>query len=370
MLRALVCVSLFNNIDSLNPKPTATLYSSSGCRACTQFNKKFNSLQTDYNGIFFRKINISESDENKKMAYEDKIKKIPLMVFKVGDEEKNRIVGTKTHYEEIDETCKGLNTDTSDKNNKNNKNTNTNKNTLDTIVLECAKLCENVYDDEFLKNSEYYVENEDSDCQAVIKKSGSTLFVCFRGSDSLQDWRMNFKQLLVSYPTNSGKKVHAGFLIQWLSVKDELLGKLGKLIDKYRYVDEVVFCGHSAGVVCCLAASDFGKQNKLKKLKCEVVTFGSPRICNKEFKEDFKSRVKCTRIVLDRDLITRLPFRFLGYRHLGTPYQLRENEVINRETSAIETVWWMLLGIVKGDVGIRDHFIDNYVRAIENNLND
>jgi len=358
MYRALLCISLFHSINALNPKPTATLFSSKGCRACIKFDKKFNSLKENYSDIIFKKINISDSNENKKLAYEEKIKRIPLIVFKIGEKEESRIIASKRHYEEIDEVCKGLN------NNKI-KNEIIDKNKLDPLVLECAKLCEKVYDDEFFKNSNH-VENKDSDCQVVIKQSGSTIIVCFRGSDSLQDWKMNFRQLLVSYPAKTDKKVHAGFLVQWLSVKDELFSKLEEIMDN-KYIDEIVFSGHSAGTVCCLAASDFEKQNKNEKLNIEAVTFGSPRICNKEFKNDFASRIKCTRIVLDRDIITRLPFRFLGYRHLGTPYQLRENKVINRETSAIETVYWMLLGAVKLDIGVRDHFMDNYVKVIENN---
>ena len=349
--RTFVCISVLN-VHSL--KPTATLYSSNGCRACLNFEKKFNTLKTEYSGIMFEKINISESDVTRKIAYENKINKIPLIIFKVEDDEVNRLTGVRSKYTEIEDTCKEISGFTAK------------IPKFDPIILETAKLCEKVYDDKFLKRSEH-VENRDSDCQATITKSGTKVFVAFRGSDSVQDWRSNFRSLLVSYPAKSENKVHAGFLIQWISVKDDLLGKLGKIIKEDRLIEDVFFCGHSAGIVCCLAALDFEKQNK-SKLNIEVVTFGAPRMGNKAFKDNIESKMKCTRIVLDRDIVTRLPFKFLGYRHIGEPYQLRENSIINRETSAIESLWWMFLGIGKADIGIKDHFIDNYVEAIEKNL--
>lgn len=75
--------------------------------------------------------------------------------------------------------------------------------------------------------------------------------------------------------------------------------KMKSFLGRDRYVDEVIFCGHSAGVVCCLAAEEVMKVNKNPRINCEVVTFGSPRLCNKECKDYLEQKLKCTKLVLD-----------------------------------------------------------------------
>ena len=104
------------------------------------FEKKFNTLKTEYSGIIFEKINISESDITRKIAYENKINKIPLIIFKVDDDEVNRLTGVRSKYSEIEDTCKDISgTFEISK-----------KPKFDPIILETAKLCEKVYDDKFL----------------------------------------------------------------------------------------------------------------------------------------------------------------------------------------------------------------------------
>jgi len=98
--------------------------------------------------------------------------------------------------------------------------------------------------------------------------------------------------------------------------------------------------------------------------KTKIVTFGSPRYCNDKFKEYIENKADCTRIVLDRDVITRAPLPIFGYVHVGKPVQIREDCVIRRDTTTMESIHWMLLGLPRGDIGVRDHFINNYRDAI------
>ena len=333
--------------------PKAILYGSNGCRACLRFEKKFKSLEETHAGISFEKINISESSENKKNAFENKVSKIPVVLFKVNDEERARYTGVPSKYELIDKTCRDLDLLPS------------NVNEFDPIIFRCAKLCQKVYSDSYLRSCEEFVENKDTDCQVSITRDSSRVFVVFRGSDSFKDWKMNFKSSLVSYPSGSDRKVHAGFLVQWLSVKAELLSKIEKILKRDRYMDEVIFCGHSAGVVCCLAAEEFTKVNKNPKRNVEVVTFGSPRVCNQAYKDYFEQKLKCTRLVLDRDIVARLPLRAMGYRHIGRAMQMRENIILERDTDSLETLWWIFLGLFDADIGIRDHMIDKYIESIK-----
>lgn len=229
--------------------------------------------------------------------------------------------------------------------------------------LEAARLCHKVYDDEYLHSSEKYVDSPETDVQCSLSVSKNILYVVFRGSDDLTDWYHNMNADLVRYPAKSETKVHAGFLVQWMSVRHEILKKITEMIETRKEkdpIETIVLTGHSAGSPpSCLCA----KELKVD-IDTRVITFGSPRFSNNYFKNEFKA--KCTRIVLDRDVVTRFPTS-LGeeYVHVGDPLQLREDEVVQRDTTKFEAFRWFLLGVPRADFGVKDHYIQNYVQAIE-----
>ena len=233
--------------------------------------------------------------------------------------------------------------------------------------LILANYCQNVYLDSYLETAEEYVNRESTDVQCVIFKdtNDERLIVCFRGSDDLTDWRMNFNLSTSPYPSNSTREVHSGFLVQWLSVKDEVKEKIEKLIEKYG-TTKITFCGHSAGAgACCLATYDLGEDLMKKGQDVNVVSFGSPKICNQDFKDYFndKFKGKSTRIVLDMDAITIFP---LGYHHVCDKLLHMTDEGIQRtEPSLWQRFTWFVSGIIKLDFGIRDHLIFNYTDQIK-----
>lgn len=234
--------------------------------------------------------------------------------------------------------------------------------------LEAARLCHKVYDDEYLHNSEKYVDSPETDVQCSLSVFNNTLYVVFRGSDDLTDWYHNMNADLVKYPAKSESKVHAGFLVQWMSVKQEILQKIHEMIESRKENDpiqSILFAGHSAGSPpSCLCAKELDVD-----IDTRVITFGSPRFSNQYFKNDFKPR--CTRIVLDRDVVTRFPTSFRDeYVHIGDPLQMRENKVVQRDTTKFEAFSWFLFGIPRADFGVKDHYIQNYVRAIEKFLSE
>ena len=242
--------------------------------------------------------------------------------------------------------------------------------------LDAARLCHKVYDDEFLHQSERFVDAPTTDVQcsmSVPSDQQNKLYVVFRGSDDFNDWFHNLKMDLVKYPnefSNPGSQCHTGFLIQWLSVKQEIQEKIGEMIE-LRPIDTIVLTGHSAGSpAACLCALELGQSLDLKNIDVQVITFGSPRFSNQFFKDDFEAQkhLKCTRIVLDRDLVTRFPTTLYSeYKHVGKPLQLRgqQQHVLQRDTTNFEAFIHFLLGILSLDVGVSDHLIENYVEEIE-----
>lgn len=239
---------------------------------------------------------------------------------------------------------------------------------LSKVHHDAARLCRDVYDDDYLFSCEGFVDDKDTDCQVSLTKEDRTIFVCFRGSDSKQDWKLNFKSSFTEFPIDSGRKVHTGFLMQWLSVKEKVIFQLLHMLQKYNgEIDKITFIGHSLGAtsqLALLSVFENRAQNSIVDIEMDGITFGGPRIGNKSFKDEFESKVSCTRIVLDRDLVTRVPF-WSNYRHIGNPIQIRENTIINRDTSTWETLTWLFKGIVfERDFGIKDHDINRYYKEI------
>lgn len=131
----------------------------------------------------------------------------------------------------------------------------------------------------------------------------------------------------------------------------------------------MTFCGHSAGAITVLVALHFverAKRDPAKSIKADCVTFGSPRLGNAAFKKHFEENVSCTRTVLDRDVVIRVPF-WGGYSHLGIPIQIRDKEILHRDTSSCEAVLWMARGIFcHNEIGIADHSMIRYCAYIDN----
>ena len=238
---------------------------------------------------------------------------------------------------------------------------------LQEIHERLAKHCQDIYTTDFLEMHRH-IDNQDTGVQCAFIVEGSQLIICFRGSDSLlTDWRMNFHMSQSEYPVGSGCFVHSGFLVQWVSIEKRFRQIMEEMLeDSKDRVNSVVFCGHSAGAQCLIAAYSTRELIQKLGLTSRAVTFGAPRVGNDKFKEEIESSMECERIVLDRDVITRVPI--FGYQHIGKPLQIRDEEVLERDTSNLEQIHWMLLGARNADLGIKDHFVWNYYAAIRRHL--
>lgn len=358
-----------------------SLFTSKSCRQCSRFDKVFTRLTEEYPRIPFTKVYLTEGGDGVERAMRLKIDKVPMVVFENdGDEEEARLTGVPSNYDEIGTLCENFSDRTllaSD----GEKNCSWVVINMDSDApdapavlthdhLRLVRQCESVYSDDFMRSAEAHVENNTTDTQCTISTDleNRQLVVCFRGSDSSTDWRMNFFTTLSEFPYKSGRYVHAGFLAQWMSVASEFEHKLVGMLDRHRDdIDEVIFCGHSAGTVSCLAAYEMEPilKEKYEDKRIRVVTFGAPRMGNDKFRDHMEERVDCTRIVLDRDVITRVPFSIFGYEHIGRPLQIREDCILQRDTSLMEALHWVTMGIPRADFGVRDHFIFNYRAAIE-----
>ena len=80
--------------------------------------------------------------------------------------------------------------------------------------LELAILCADVYCNS-TESCDTFVRSNDTDAQATIKLNNSQAIVCFRGSDSPQDWILNLQMCRVPFISrthkNPANEIHSGF---------------------------------------------------------------------------------------------------------------------------------------------------------------
>lgn len=231
--------------------------------------------------------------------------------------------------------------------------------------LKIAKICRDVYS-ERVETLDIFVESRDTGVQATVDMDGNRAIVCLRGSNSVIDWKHNFKfgkePFLSRKHSDPAKKVHSGFFIGHNSVKAKIYRKLNALIDAGG-CERILFTGHSAGLTSSLLAYDFVNE---KDLPIEIVTFGTPRLGNKAFADDFDSKMNCTRIVNDNDLIPLAPLEIMGFRHVGNKLiHMKDSVVTTEDPRNTQRFLLWLRGLICLDAGVEDHSMDSYVEEIE-----
>jgi len=85
-------------------------------------------------------------------------------------------------------------------------------------------------------------------------------------------------------------KVHNGFLNQYLVIKNKLFDNIDNII-KNNNIGEISLSGHSSGgAIANIASIDFCKKYNDIPIKC--VTFGSPKVGNQNFVDEYNKYVK------------------------------------------------------------------------------
>ncbi|MDR9403862.1 MAG: lipase family protein [Halothece sp. Uz-M2-17] len=202
-------------------------------------------------------------------------------------------------------------------------------------------------------------------CAMFLDSTEAVIYIIFRGSEERVDWSTNFDFKKVAFQNNviqkeimqpreevypyskqsqSGAKMHQGFVNAYLSVREQVHDYLQR-----HTASKVIVTGHSlGGALSTLAAVDiqywFGEQ-----LAIAIYTFGSPRVGNSGFRESFLKRIPDSyRFVYGMDLVPALPRPWQGYRHVETEYRLGSRFSLNFFSQRF-----------------RDHDIDNYVTALQ-----
>ena len=170
-----------------------------------------------------------------------------------------------------------------------------------------AKLCKLTYN----KNNTF-----------IIIRKNNSLNICFRGTKNLNDLYLNFNIIPQSF-LKKEIKVHKGFLYKYLSIRDLVINKSKEIISNNN-IENIYISGHSSGgAIANIASLDL--YYLYPNIRINTITFGSPRVANKSFIEEYNKNIKnYIRIVNKNDIIQYLPLPII-YHHIHKPIILLDN---------------------------------------------
>jgi len=209
----------------------------------------------------------------------------------------------------------------------------------------------------------YYITNKHGN-HCYIFSHKNNIYITFRGSATWTNWMNNAKiqllpitsQILQNNMSEQSKKIlqdvkgrfFKGFMIGLLQLIDRILYAINLLNinnDKNIYIT-----GHSlGGALATLCGFYLGKaslQNKIKKSKIRIVTFGSPIVGDSKLSEEIKNLINDEEIYLDRvynklDPVTMDVNKIPGFEHVHVGYNnffkhnIQSKRVVNLKTADI-----------------------------------
>lgn len=147
---------------------------------------------------------------------------------------------------------------------------------------------------------------------------GRRAYLSFAGTDSLFDVIIDVLGLIPWYKP----RVHIGFGVSWRALKNKAILKwMHKHNDAF---DDISLYGHSlGGAMAHVAALELALKHNI----AEVITFGAPRSSWGSTAEQYDKTVPInsqrtlkelsTRVIHGFDIVSKVPFRWMGYRHVG-----------------------------------------------------
>ena len=206
---------------------------------------------------------------------------------------------------------------------------------------------------------------DNNSAQAALIEHEHYLCIVFRGTNELVDWLDNIN----AFPTKElFGEFHRGF---WNSVEDvwQTINEQFRCLQEKKRLP-LFITGHSlGGAMATIAAARLIHEDKPLT---SVYTFGQPRALSRETAQIFNVECKSRffRFHNNNDIVTRVPARLMGYSHVGSYMYISEKGGIYPKVG----LWFRFMdqvdGIIndikeKGIDAIKDHDIDQYLKAIE-----
>lgn len=184
-----------------------------------------------------------------------------------------------------------------------------------------------------------------------------------RGSSNFKNWVANAKFWKIKDKWARGAKVHKGFY----EVAREIY-KLARPLLNPSYATTIT--GHSLGGAAGTLISLYLERVSFRNTT--TVTFGAPRLTNSNGAK-LLNNINLQRVNHEDDIVTKLPPKFLAYRHFGQSFKLSQHKILtdnqvedDSEDSQEVLDTWKQLENNEIDVqaNIPSHFIKNYLKRL------
>jgi hypothetical protein len=194
-----------------------------------------------------------------------------------------------------------------------------------------------------------------------LVEASRTLFVSFRGSTNLQDFVNNLDFRLVPLDTPQSKvRIHAGFHRRFRLIEASLKEAVHAQSDRF---DRIIVTGHSLGGALASIASVYLANMVQKNVYC--VSFGSPRVGNREFVDLFRKSVSGSRrFVNSGDPVPSIPMEAF-YEHATPAIVLTElkSQLERSEVFGIDRIREAILNLELDKIRV-NHDIQAYIKRL------
>ena len=206
-----------------------------------------------------------------------------------------------------------------------------------------------------------FIENEGAQCHVIW--SANEIVLCFRGTEPSEFSDIKADLNAFQDKANNGHGlVHNGFQEEVNKIWDQIMNIVNT---KTHEKKTLYICGHSlGGAMATIATSRLGER------VTALYTYGSPRAGTRKFVKSF-STIPHYRFVNNNDIVPKVPFAFLGYRHTCSPQYINYYGNIRPATywQRLKDQWrgrWRALKKGQPFDGAYDHGMDHYVKYTEN----
>ena len=167
------------------------------------------------------------------------------------------------------------------------------------------------------------------------------IYTILRGTNSFINWMddLDIKLINYSYPTSINNicidcKVHQGFYLYAMSVYYDIYTAI-KTIHSTHPTYELIFSAHSLGSSIIFIALQIQLDIDINtyhnnKHNYHIITFGSPRLGNKEFAKNISPLINNMRFTHNRDIVPHMPLAIplFPFMHLDGEYFENEYGII------------------------------------------
>ncbi len=264
------------------------------------------------------------------------------------------------------------------------------RNSLVEIAEESAFISRMIYEHSFQSHFKVrYISAEAvqgmGSTMACVITTAEAIYVAFRGTDPTNQSQV-YSDLKCSWILEPRiGYISAGFRQEIDYFYIDVVERLDHAIRTKRR--PVYITGHSlGGALATLFSARMTQRwietNQKKYVPSGLITFGSPRVGDADFKKHVElglsvlpnesHRIGIWRFVNNNDIIPRMPSRLFGFRHVGLPLYIDPQCNIWENPWLYRRLWWRIVGRWPNILtdGIEDHKMINYELALQKNFSE